>query len=137
MAGSLSDYAENKVLDHLTGKTSFTMPTISVGLLLGNPGEANSGAGWMEVAHASGYERVATAGADWNAASGGATSNANAITFPQASGSWGTVMYFGLFDSAVVGEGNLIAYGDLTTSKAIDNGDTAQFAAGELDLTAS
>jgi hypothetical protein len=137
MAGSLSDWAENKVLDHLTGKTSFTMPTVYVALMLAEPGEANSGAGLSEVADANGYARVSTAGADWNAAASGATDNANAITFPQASGSWGTVTHFGLMTSAVIGEGYMIAWGDLTTPKAIDSGDTPQFAAGDLDLTAA
>ena len=28
--GSLSNYAENKILDHLTGKTSYTIPTTTI-----------------------------------------------------------------------------------------------------------
>ena len=137
MAGSLSDWAELKVLDHLTGKTSFTMPSVFVALMLAEPGEANSAAGLSEVADANGYARVSTAGGDWNAAAAGATDNANPITFPQASGSWGEVTHFALMTSAVIGEGYMLLWGDLTTPKTIDDGDTPSFAAGVLDLSAS
>lgn len=136
MAGSLSDWAELKVLEHLVGKTAFTMPTIYVALCTAEPGEANSGAGISEVTDANNYARKATAGGDWNAAAAGAIDNGNAITFNQASGSWGTVTHFALMTSPVHGEGFMVAWGDLTTPKSIDSGDTPQFAAGDLDITA-
>jgi hypothetical protein len=63
----------------------------------------------------------------------GATSNSNAITFPQASGTWGTVVALGIFDAST--SGNLLAWADLTTSKLVGNGDTPSFAAGDLDVT--
>lgn len=128
--GSFSDYLENKLLDHIVGKTAFTMPTVYVGVSTADPLDDDSG-----LAEPSGnnYARVATAGGDWNAASGGATSNANAITFPQASGSWGTVSHFALFDAAAAG--NILAHGSLDESKVVGNGDTLSFAAGDLDIT--
>ena len=135
MTGSASDWTENKIADHLVGKTSFTMPTAHVALMLAEPGEANSAAGLSEVADANGYARVVTAGADWNAASGGHNDNANPITFPQASGAWGLVTHFALMTSPVIGEGYMITWGDLPTPKDITDGDTPQFAAGELDTT--
>ena len=128
--GSFNDYTENKVLDHITGKTSFTMPTAYVGLSTADPLDDASG-----LAEPSGgsYARVATAGATWDAAAAGATANAQAITFPQATASWGTVTHFALFDAA--SGGNMLAHGTLTASKAIGNGYTAAFAIGDLDLT--
>jgi len=128
--GSFADYTENKILDHITGKTSFTMPTCYVGLSTADPTDDASG-----LAEPSGgsYARVATAGGDWNAAASGAIDNANAITFPEASASWGTLTHFALFDAAA--EGNMLAHSSLTTPKAIGDGDTASFAAGELDIT--
>lgn len=135
MAGSVGNWTENKFLEHLVGKTSWTKPTAYVALMTAHPGEAGTGgAGISEVANANGYARVATAGGDWENASGGAIQNANAITFNQATGSWGTVTYWALMSSPVWGEGFMMAYGDLTTPKTIDNGDTAEFAAGELDI---
>jgi hypothetical protein len=79
------------------------------------------------------YARVSTTGADWNTASGGALDNANDITFPEATGSWGTITHFALFDAAT--GGNMLAYGALSTPKIIGSGDTAKFAAGDLDVS--
>jgi hypothetical protein len=129
MAG-LSDYAENKLLDHLVGKTSFTMPTVHVALYTAAPTDAGGG---TQVSGGS-YARVATAGADWVAASGGASSNANDITFPTASANWGTVVAVGIFDAS--SGGNLLAWANLAVNKAVNSGDTAKFLAGEIDLTA-
>ncbi len=128
--GSLSDYAENKILDHLMGKAAYTMPTVYVALSTADP--LDTGAGVAEPS-GNGYARQATAGADWNAAASGAIDNANAIAFAQATGSWGTLTHFALYD-ALTG-GNMIGHGTLTTSKAVTNGDTVSFAAGALDAT--
>jgi len=128
--GSFADYWENEILDHLFGKGSYTPPTIYVGLSTAYPTDDASG-----LAEPSGnaYARVATAGADWNVASGGAIANANDITFPEATDSWGTITHFALFDAASAG--NMLAYGALSVSKSISSGDTAKFAAGDLDVT--
>src|SRR5690349_8798175 len=123
---SKSDYLENKLLDHQVGKTSYTMPTVYVGLFTAAPSDSGGG---TEVSGGS-YARKSTAGADWNAASGGSTTNANAITFVTATGSWGTVTHWGLFDASSAG--NLLRWAALGTSKTIGNGDTASFAAGAL-----
>ena len=128
--GSFSDHWENEILDHLFGKGTYTPPTIYVGLSTADP--TDDGTGLAEPS-GGGYARVATAASDWNAASGGALDNANAIEFAQATASWGTVTHFALFDAVTAG--NLLAHGTLTTSKAITNGDTARFAAGDLDVS--
>ncbi len=128
--GSFADYWENEILDHLFGKGSYTPPTIYVGLSTADPTDDASG-----LAEPSGnaYARVATAGADWNVASGGAIANANDIIFPEATDSWGTITHFALFDAASAG--NMLAHGALSVSKLISSGDTAKFAAGDLDVT--
>jgi len=128
--GSFADYWENEILDHLFGKGSYTPPTIYVGLSTADPTDDASG-----LAEPSGnsYARVTTAGADWNVASGGAIANANDITFPEATGSWGTITHFALFDA--VSAGNILAHGALSVSKPISSGDTAKFASGDLDVT--
>jgi hypothetical protein len=59
--------------------------------------------------------------------------NANEITFPQASGNWGTLTHFALFDTA--SGGNMLAHGALSISKTISSEDTAKFAAGDLDVS--
>lgn len=128
--GSFANYWENEILDHLFSKGSYTPPTIYVGLSIADPTDDASG-----LAEPSGnaYARVATVGADWNSASGGIIDNANDISFPQASGNWGTLTHFALFDAA--SGGNMLAHGSLGVSKPISNGDTAKFAAGDLDIS--
>lgn len=137
MAGSAGDWAELKILEHMVGKTSWTMPaTPALALCTADPGEAGTGgAGISEVANSNNYARKAVSGSDWENAAAGAIQNTNPITFNQASGSWGTVTHWAIMTSPVWGEGFIIAYGDLTTPKAIDNGDTPEFAAGDIDLT--
>src|SRR6185503_14481542 len=54
-----------------------------------------------------GYARKQTAGTDWNGAAGSSpssTSNAASIAFPAATGNWGTILAFGAFDAATLGD---------------------------------
>lgn len=125
---SFSDYTENKVLDHVVGKTAFTMPTAHVALFTAAPSDAGGG---TEVTGGA-YARVATSGATWTAATGGATDNAAAINFPTPTASWGTVTHFALFDAATAG--NMLAWAPLATSQAIGSGNTVSFAIGALDI---
>jgi len=128
MAGSISDYLENELLDHVLGNGVFTVPTdIYLGLFTdactdASPGTEVTGGSYARVAHNS-----------WTAASSRAISNSGSATFTQASASWGTVTYVGIFD-AVTG-GNYLGWSDLTTPRTINNGDTAQFASGDIDIS--
>jgi hypothetical protein len=128
--GSFSDYLENELLDHLFGKGSYPPPTIYVALSTANPLDDGSG-----LAEPSGnnYARVQTAATDWNAASSGFIDNAAVIEFNEATGSWGNITHFALMDAA--SGGNLLVHGALSTSKSIGTGDTAEFAAGDLDIS--
>ena len=128
--GSFSDHWENEILDHLFGKGTYTPPTIYIGLSTADPGDDGTG---LSEPSGNGYARVATAAADWNSAASGTLDNANAVEFAEATGSWGTVTHFALFDAA--SDGNLLAHGSLNQSKTIASGDTAQIAAGDLDVS--
>ena len=128
--GSFADYWENKILDHIFGKGNYTPPTIYVGLSTADPTDDGSG---LAEPSSNAYARVQTSASDWNTASGGSLDNANDITFPQATGSWGTRTHFALFDAAT--GGNMLAHGALSQSKTIGSGDTVQFAAGDLDVS--
>ena len=129
--GSFTDFLEDEILDHVFGKGVYTPPTIYVALSTSTPTDA----GGNVTEPADGYARVQTAAADWNVATGdpSLTDNANEIAFPEASGDWGTITHFVLYDAASAG--NALAWGALGTSKAITSGDTAKFAAGDLDTT--
>lgn len=126
MAG-LSDYYENKVIDHMLRGQTFTPPsTIYVGLYTTAPTDAGGG---TEVS-GNGYARQSIT---LTAASGGSTSNSSDITFPQATGNWGTIVAAGLFDAS--SGGNLLAWNNLTESKNITDGDVLKIPAGQLTFT--
>ena len=128
--GGFSDYWENKILDHIFGKGSYTSPTIYVGLSTADPTDDGSG---LAEPSGNGYARTQTSASDWNAASNGSLDNSNDITFAQATGSWGTITHFALFDAITAG--NMLAHGVLSQSKTIGNSDTARFQAGDLDIS--
>lgn len=135
MAGSASDRTELYILEHMVGKNAWTMPTVYMALCTAGPGDAASAEGINEVADAYSYAREDTTGL-WGSASAGAISNSSAITFTQASGGdWGTITHFALVSSSVWGEGYVICHGDLTTPKTVEDGDTLEFAIGEVDIT--
>lgn len=127
------------LLNYLFGKTSDfdTQPTIYVGLSTTTPTETGTN---VTEATGSGYARVATSDTDWSAATDAnpaVTSNATAVTFPAATGDWSTgsnMTHFVLYDAA--SSGNVIAWGALTTAKAVASGDTASFAIGALQVQA-
>ena len=128
---SFANYWENEILDHLFMKGAYTaLANIWVGLSTAVPLDDASG---LAEPVGDNYSRVSTAGADWDTASGGALDNANAVTFPEASGNWGTITHFALFDASTAG--NMLAHGSLAVSKSIISGDTPNFAAGVLDVT--
>ncbi len=128
--GGFSDYWENKILDHIFGKGSYTPPTIYVGLSTIDPTDDGSG---LAEPSGNGYARTQTSASDWNAASNGSLDNASDITFALATGSWGTITHFALFDAVTAG--NMLAHGVLSQSKTIGNSDTARFQAGDLDIS--
>lgn len=105
----LSDYLAKKNLEFMVGKTAMVaLPTVYVALFTAVG--ADDGTGFTEVTGGA-YARKVTAGADWNAAAGSGPSsltNANALTFPQATADWGIVIAFGLYDAAAAG--NLLGW---------------------------
>ena len=126
---ALSDYAEKLLLDFLMTTETATRPTAwYVGLYTAAPSDSGGG---TEVS-GSGYARQTVA---FSAAStpGGTTSNSGAVTFTAAGGSWGSISHIGLHD-ALTG-GNLLWHGSMTAAKTIADGDTLEFAIGNIDLT--
>jgi hypothetical protein len=126
---ALSDYAENKVLDVLGANATFTAPSnVYLGLSTGSFADDNSG---TELS-GSNYARVSVS---FGAAASGTMSNDAAIEFAAATGAWGSVSHWGLFDAS--SGGNLLVHGSFTTAKTIASGDVLKVATGDLDITAA
>lgn len=126
---ALSDYAEKLILDWLMTTGSATRPTNwYVALYTAAPSDSGGG---TEVS-GNGYSRQAVT---FNAATSGTgtTSNSGAVTFTAAGGSWGSISHIGIHDAST--GGNLLWHGSLLASKTISDGDTLEFAIGNIDLT--
>lgn len=137
---AMSDYLEVELRKHLFRTGSMTKPTtLRVALATAAPTDASTGATITEVANSNNYSRTGPdpLDANWSGASStdGLTDNVAAITFPTASGSWGTVSHCVIVDSATHGAGNILFHGALSASKAVATNDIFQFAAGALDVT--
>lgn len=127
--GSISDYLENEVLDHIFNGAgaAWTPPTtVYVGLSTADPLDDGSG-----LAEPTG-NNYARASVTFSAASSRAITNSGTVTFNQASGPWGTITHYAFF--TLVSGGNMMAHGQLAASKAIVSGNTPSFAGGELDV---
>lgn len=137
MAGSKSNYLENKLLDAVLGGPAFSLPAnVYVALSTAAYTDAATGAAMDEVSTSStGYARVALVNnaTNWPAAVNGVKANGDSITFAVASGAWGVVTSFYICDAA--SGGNVLYGGDLASPRTVNAGDTAAFAAGTLTIT--
>jgi hypothetical protein len=137
---AMSNYLEDEIVKHIFRTGSFTKPTVlAVALCTAATTDAQTGATITEVTNANNYARATLnpLDANWAATSGGngLTSNSSAITFNQASGSWGTITHIAIVDTATHGAGNVLFHGALTVSKTVNNGDTFSFQIGDLQIT--
>lgn len=127
--GSLIDSFENKVLDHILKKTALTVPT-NIYIALSTADPLDTGA---SIAEPSGNNYARALCNTWDTAASRATANTSQVNFNQASGSWGTITHWALYDAITAG--SLIAHGAFTTSKVISSGHTPFIKAGELDVS--
>jgi len=111
---SFSDYLENELLDHVFGNSAYSAPaSLYVALSTADPTDDGSG---LNEPVGNGYARVGVTNnlTEWPAATGGSKSNANDVTFPLATGAWGTITHFAILDAAT--GGNLLGSGALGIS---------------------
>jgi hypothetical protein len=123
----MSNYLENALINATLRNTSYTSPaTVYVGLYTTDPGEGNTG---TEVSGGS-YARTAVT---FGAPSNGVSTNSASVTFPTATGTWGTVTHVGILDATT--SGNLLYYTALDASKSIASGDVFTISTGNLSVT--
>ena len=123
----MSNYLENALINATLRNTSYTSPAaVYVGLYTDDPGEGNTG---TEVSGGS-YARTAVT---FGAPSNGVSTNSASVTFPTATGTWGTVTHVGILDATT--SGNLLYYTALDASKSIASGDVFTISTGNLSVT--
>ena len=127
--GSISDALEIDWLDHVFENGAFTVPTnIYIALSTADPTEDGSG-----VAEPSGNGYARKVHNTWNAAAARKVTNNGVITFAAATGAWGTITHYAIYD-AITG-GNFLGYGSLSVSKGIVDGNTASIADVEIEVS--
>ena len=148
---AMSNYLENKLIDHVFRATSFTMPSaLYIALLTTNAvdsdtGTTISGGGGTGVEVSGGnYSRyqldpsttnwanTQASGSGASSGTGGTTSNSTTVTFPTASASWGTITGVAICDAAT--NGNILFFGALSSSKTVGTGDVFQFNTNQLSI---
>ncbi len=139
-AGEISNYLANILLDFMFRNQAFSQPTNTyIGLATATIADTNTGSTVTEVSGGS-YARVdvnANGGSSptWDVAASGVVDNTHDISFPEATGSWGTVVAVFIADAS--SGGNLLFYDNALTDQAVASGDTVVFPAGTLDVEMS
>jgi hypothetical protein len=122
VTSGLSQYAQGMLIDHVNGKTSFTMPTkSSLGLWTSAVTVASTGSTAGELTYTT-YARVASDGtggtwaSGWSAGSAAdptVAQNASTITFAADTAGGGTVTYFLVCNAQTTG--SALWYGTVTS----------------------
>lgn len=124
---SVSDYAENKLLDAVLNATTTGggLPTadVWVKLHIGDPGEAGTSNAAGETTRKQ---------ASFAAASGGACATNADLTWTNVS-TTETISHISLWDASTAG--NHLWYGALSASKAVNAGDTFTISSGNLTVS--
>lgn len=127
--GSITDYLEAELLDHVLNAAYTPAATIYLALCTADPTDAATGASMSEVANSGSYARTAiTFGA---ASSRRVTQNAD-VTFPTASGAWGSLTHWAIVDTNTYGSGNVLAHGAFPYTKSIVSGNTPTVPSGDV-----
>ena len=125
----MSNYLENALINGTLRGVQYTVPaTVYVGLHTASPGEIGDGA---EVSGGDYARQAVTFGAPAN----GVSTNSADVTFPTATGAWGTITSFGIWDASSAG--NLLYYGNLGTNKTVASTDVVKILTSALSVTLS
>lgn len=120
---SISNYAENKILDHLAGVTSWTMPSaLYIQLHTGDPGEDGTSSAAVENSRKS---------VSWGSASGGSISASAAISWVNVAAEE-TYTHWSIWDAST--SGNCLWTGALSSSASMLVGESFQITSLSLTL---
>lgn len=130
---ALTRYAQKALLDHLMGKSAYTMPTTYLALFSADPGEDGAQTGEPS---GNGYARLAlTANMGLTSLVTGQAVNEVLMQFAEATADWGdAVTHFGIMDASAIGAGNMLMRGALASALIVSTGDELPISEGSLVL---
>jgi hypothetical protein len=129
--GSITDFLELELLDHLANAIYVQSATIFVALCTADPTDTATTLAGVEVANSNAYARTAIT---FSAAASRQIIQSGAVTFPQATGAWGTITHWAIVTSATYNGGSTLAYGSFTSSFAPVNGNTPTIPTTEIKV---
>ena len=130
----------NAVVNHLVGRSQSVSIASTVYLALSTSTPSADGTNVTEPS-GNGYARKLLGNYNqsytqlMSQAANGKSENSDEIHFNKATGSWGTITHVCLYSAAT--NGTLLAYGALTESKAVTEGDVFVIDAGDLEVILS
>jgi hypothetical protein len=140
---AMTDYLENKLVDHMMRAVPYTAPAaLYVALFTTATTDAGGGTEVLGGAYARvqcGPSLVAWKGTHGSTSgnssgTGGVTSNASPVSFPLPTADWGSIGWYAIFDA--LSGGNMLFQGPLQSAKTVNLGDPApSFLADQLVLT--
>lgn len=139
-AGEISDYLADALLDFAFRNQAFSAPDTYVALIITSTVQDSDTGSTITEPSGGSYARKQVnvnggSSPTWDLATGTTPTeidNTHAITFTQATGDWGTIIAVAICDAATLG--NLLMYDNAMADQAVNNGDTAEFAIGVLDI---
>lgn len=134
LGGAFGLTVRNGLLDLVFGKQTYTRASTVYGGLFTSPNASDGTGGGTEVSGGS-YARksITNNSTNFPSASSGSKSLGALQAFATATGSWGTVTDFGLFDAS--SGGNLLWFKTLDNARTISAGQTFRIASGGLVLS--
>lgn len=141
-AGAMSDYLENKLIDHVFRGQAYTAPATQYVALATSAG-SDVACGTEVSGNAYARVGVASSLANWagtqsagstvaSSGTSGTTSNNTTIAFPTPTATWGNVVEVCVYDAASAG--NLLWRVSLGVAKTINTGDVVDFPAASLSF---
>lgn len=136
MASGKANYFSEALLKQIFRGQSYSFPgTLYLALTTASIAASGTGSTLPEPS-GNGYGRLSVTASTANFSdpgSGTSTSNNNTLTFATATGSWGTITSVAICDSSSGGQ--VLYFGDLTSSKTVGTNDVFQFTATNLSIS--
>jgi hypothetical protein len=131
----LTDYTEKKLLDHIFGQAAFTRSN-ELYLGLSTTAFADSDNGSTAAAKepsGSSYARVRIDNISEYNTSGDDIRNSSSIDFAEATGSWGSIGYWGVFDGTG-SSANMLMHGSFSSATTVASGDQFRISTGDFEI---
>jgi hypothetical protein len=129
----ITNLQANRILDFNFGASSYSA-TSPLYIGLSTTSINNDGTGYTEPS-GNAYARVSVTNnkTTWTTASGSSLSNAIQVSFPESSGSWGTITH--IFIADALSGGAVLFFDALTSSRTVPANTTVYFAIGNITVS--